>query len=44
MAGHGPEASFEFSQVVTLRRCRIIGVEQVWDHSEALQALGLADG
>jgi ketosteroid isomerase-like protein len=42
-AGHGPEASFEFSQVITLRRGRVIAIEQVWDHSEALEAVGLSE-
>jgi ketosteroid isomerase-like protein len=42
-AGHGPEASFEFSQVITLRSGRVIAIQQVWDHSEALEAVGLAE-
>jgi len=42
-AGRGPEASFEFSQIITLRKGRVIAVDQVWDHREALKAVGLVE-
>jgi ketosteroid isomerase-like protein len=41
--GHGPEANVEATSVLTVRKGRIIGVEQFWDRSEALEAAGLSE-
>ena len=42
-AGRGPESNFEFTNVFTVRKGRVIGVEQFWDHAEVLEALGLSE-
>ena len=42
-AGHGPEASIAATGVTTLRKGRIIHVEFFWDHTEALNAVGLSE-
>jgi ketosteroid isomerase-like protein len=42
-AGHGPEASLEMTAVYTVRKGRIFHQEYFWDHTEALEAMGLAD-
>jgi ketosteroid isomerase-like protein len=42
-AGHGPEANIEFTNVVTVRKGRIVFIEFFWDHAEALKAVGLAE-
>ena len=41
-AGRGPRADLEMTQVVTVREGRIVCREYFWDHSEALQTLGLS--
>jgi ketosteroid isomerase-like protein len=41
--GHGPEADLESTSVFTVRKGRIIGVEQFWDRSDALEAVGLQE-
>jgi ketosteroid isomerase-like protein len=41
--GHGPEANLESTYVATVRKGRVIGVEQFWDHAEALEILGLTE-
>ena len=42
-AGHGPEANVEATSVLTVRKGRVIGVEQFWDRAEALEAAGLRE-
>jgi len=42
-AGRGPRADLEMTQVVTVRKGRIVCREYFWDHSEALQTLGLSE-
>jgi ketosteroid isomerase-like protein len=42
-AGYGPEANIEFTNVLTVRKGKIIGVEQFWDHAEVLEMLGLSE-
>jgi ketosteroid isomerase-like protein len=42
-AGHGPETNIEFTNVVTVRKGRIVFIEFFWEHSEALEALGLSE-
>jgi ketosteroid isomerase-like protein len=41
--GHGPEASLELTGVHTVRRGRVVLLEYFWDHSEALEAVGLSE-
>jgi ketosteroid isomerase-like protein len=42
-AGHGPEAIITATAVTTFRKGRITAVEFLWDHTEALQAVGLEE-
>jgi ketosteroid isomerase-like protein len=42
-AGHGPEANLEATAVHTVRKGKIFGQEYFWDHSEALETLGLSE-
>jgi ketosteroid isomerase-like protein len=42
-AGHGPDANLEATSVLTVRKGRVIGVEQFWDRAEALEAAGLSE-
>jgi ketosteroid isomerase-like protein len=42
-AGRGPEAGLEMTQVNTVRRGQIFAIEYFWNHSEALEALGLSE-
>jgi ketosteroid isomerase-like protein len=42
-AGHGPEANMEMTQVVMVRKRRIVYQEFFWDHAEALETLGLSE-
>ena len=41
--GHGPDSDIEFTHVFTLRERKIVFVEYFWDHSEALETLGLSE-
>jgi uncharacterized protein len=41
-AGHGPEISMEVSGVYTIRDGTILAWEHFWDHTQALEAAGLA--
>jgi ketosteroid isomerase-like protein len=43
-AGHGPETDLEMTQVITLRKAKIVSQEFFWDHAEALEAVGLREG
>ncbi len=42
-AGHGPQANMEMTQVVTVRKRKIVFQEFFWDHAEALEMLGLSE-
>jgi ketosteroid isomerase-like protein len=42
-AGHGPEANVEATSVLTVRKGKVIGVEQFWERAEALEAAGLSE-
>jgi ketosteroid isomerase-like protein len=41
--GRGPQADFEVTQVNTVRKGKIVYREYFWDHSEALETLGLSE-
>jgi ketosteroid isomerase-like protein len=41
--GHGPEANLEATALYTVRKGRVVLLEHFWDHSEALDALGLVE-
>lgn len=42
-AGRGPELNMEMTGVYTVREGRITVTEFIWDHSEALKAVGLEE-
>jgi ketosteroid isomerase-like protein len=42
-AGRGPEANLEWTIVFTIRKTKVLNVDYFWDHSEALEALGLSE-
>jgi hypothetical protein len=42
-AGHGPAMQVDITLVYTLRKRGIFLVEYFWDHSEALEAVGLTE-
>src|SRR5688572_16882080 len=42
-AGYGPESNMEMTNVVTVRRGKIVYQEFFWDHAEALETLGLSE-
>ncbi len=42
-AGYGPGASIEATGVYTVRKCKIFAIEHFWNHTEALEACGLAE-
>ncbi len=41
--GSGPDLNIEVTSVATLRKGKTILVEFFWDHSEALEAVGLSE-
>ena len=41
--GRGPEARMEWTTIFTVRKGKIVGQEFFWDHSEALEAVGLSE-
>src|SRR5438309_69328 len=41
--GHDPQADLEMSQVITVRKGKIVYREYFWDHAEALETLGLKE-
>jgi ketosteroid isomerase-like protein len=41
--GHGPEANLELTCVFTVRKCKIFRMDFFWDHTEALEAVGLSE-
>src|SRR6476620_7529476 len=42
-AGHGPEANVEATSVLTVRKGKVIGVEQFWERDDALEVAGLRE-
>jgi len=42
-AGHGPEANVEATSVLTVRKGKVIGVEQFWERADALEVAGLRE-
>lgn len=42
-AGHGPESNIELTSVYTVRKGRVVFLEFLWDHPEALETLGLSE-
>jgi ketosteroid isomerase-like protein len=42
-AGHGPEMCLEVTDVFTVRKGKIFGIEFFWNHAEALEAVGLSE-
>jgi ketosteroid isomerase-like protein len=42
-AGHGPEAGFEMTGLHTVRKGKVVFQEFVWDHEQALEAVGLRE-
>jgi ketosteroid isomerase-like protein len=42
-AGYGPESNMEMTGVFTVRKGRMSFIEFFWDHSEALEAVGLSE-
>jgi ketosteroid isomerase-like protein len=42
-AGRGPETDLELTGVWTVRRGKIFATEFFWDHSHALEAMGLSE-
>jgi ketosteroid isomerase-like protein len=43
VAGQGPEVNLEVTNVLMLRKGRIVYQEFFWDHAEALEAVGLSE-
>ncbi len=41
--GQGPESNIETTNVLTVRKGRIVHQEFFWDHAEALETLGLRE-
>jgi hypothetical protein len=41
--GLGPETNMELTNVLTVRRGRVVYQEFFWDHAEALEAAGLSE-
>jgi hypothetical protein len=41
--GSGPDLKIEVTSVATVRKGKTILVEFFWDHSEALEAVGLSE-
>jgi hypothetical protein len=42
-AGRGPRSDMEMTCIHTVRKGRIRGYEYLWDHTEALEAVGLSE-
>ena len=41
--GSGPQSNMEWTNVFTIREGRLINVQYLWDHAEALKAAGLRE-
>jgi ketosteroid isomerase-like protein len=42
-AGRGPESNLELTNVITVRKGKVVYQEFFWDHAEALETLGLLE-
>jgi ketosteroid isomerase-like protein len=42
-AGYGPESNIEATALDTVRKGKIVAIELLWDHAEALEALGVPE-
>ena len=42
-AGHGPEANLEATGIFTVRKGKLLAIENSWDHAEALEVAGLSE-
>ena len=42
-AGQGPESALEWTTICTVRDGSIISIDYFWDHTEALEAVGLRE-
>jgi ketosteroid isomerase-like protein len=40
-AGYGPDANIEATGVFTVRGGKVVTLEHIWDHAQALRAVGL---
>ena len=41
--GRGPQSDMEWTNVITIRDRRIVNIQYIWDHAEALAAVGLSE-
>ncbi len=41
--GRGPDQPMEFTTMYTIRNGKILNLDFLWDHSEALEAVGLSE-
>jgi ketosteroid isomerase-like protein len=41
--GHGPEPRVEMTYLFTVRKGKVLAIEEFWDHAEALEAVGLSE-
>jgi ketosteroid isomerase-like protein len=41
--GRGPQSNIELTNVITVRKGKIVHQEFFWDHAEALDTLGLSE-
>ena len=41
--GHGPESKIELTGIYTVRKGRLVAIEHFWDHTKALEAVGLRE-
>ena len=41
-SGHGPDSNMELTVIAALRKGKIVYQEYLWDHAEALEAVGLS--
>jgi uncharacterized protein len=42
-SGRGPDAAMEMSMVLTVRKGKVITIQNFWDHDEALAAAGVRE-
>ena len=41
--GQGPQSALEWTNILTVRKGKVIGIDYFWDHAEALEAVGLPE-
>jgi len=41
-AGSGPDQQLDVTGIYTVRNGKLLGIEHIWDHAEALEAVGLS--